>query len=123
LPAVQSGSQPEAAPALSPVNVSISPEGMVNFEGDIFVASTNLVDKLWQMAGWRIGDQPVDTDGQDLPADCTLYPHLGVDNQWVGRCKGNILVPQAGAKHIAVVITHPDGSTTMVQVAPPPDNQ
>jgi hypothetical protein len=93
---------------------------MLAFEGTIFVATTELVGELWQAAGWKIGESPIRADPADLPADCTLYPHEGVENQWVGRCRGYILVPQAGARDIAVMITDGAGSTTMVQVAPPP---
>jgi hypothetical protein len=93
---------------------------MLAFEGNVFVATTELVTGLWQSAGWSIGQEPVDTDPDDLPADCTLYPHEGVENQWVGRCLGYILIPQAGARDIAVIVTDETGGTTMVQVAPPP---
>lgn len=99
-----------------------TPQGMVAFDGSLFVASTELIPDQWQMAGWRITDQPIDTDKQAAPADCTLYPHLGVADQWVGSCNGHVLIPQAGASNIAVILTNPDGSTTMVQVAPPPSS-
>ena len=99
-----------------------SPEGMVAFDGNLFVASTELLPDQWRMAGWRIADQPIDTETQTAPPDCTLYPHLGVADQWVGSCSGHVLVPRAGATNIAVILTNPDGSTTMVQVAPPPNS-
>ena len=97
-------------------------QGMVAFDGSLFVASTELIPDQWRMAGWRISDQPIDTEKQSAPSDCTLYPHLGVADQWVGSCKGHVLIPQTGASNIAVILTHPDGSTTMVQVAPPPSS-
>ena len=106
-----------AGPAASPR------EGMLAFEGSVFVATTELVGSLWQAAGWSIGEEPVSTDPADLPADCTLYPHAGVENQWIGRCRGYILVPQAGARDIAVMVTDEAGGTTMVQVAPPPGDR
>jgi hypothetical protein len=95
-------------------------EGMVAFEGNVFVATTELDTGLWQSAGWSIGQDPVSTDPADLQADCTLYPHAGVENQWVGRCRGYILIPQAGARDIAVMVTDESGGTMVVQVAPPP---
>ena len=98
------------------------PDGMVAFDGEVFVASTEVVTSRWQSAGWRIGDQALDTESQDVPPDCTLYPHAGVDNQWIGSCRGYVLVPQDGASHIDVILTHPDGSTTLIQVAPPSDS-
>lgn len=94
----------------------------VSFQGNVFVAASMLAPELWQAAGWRVSDQPVDTDSTDLPADCTLYPHLGVVNQWVGRCNGNVLVPKNGAEHIAVMVTRENGESTMYQVAPDPGN-
>lgn len=97
-----------------------APEGMVAFEGDLFVATTPPRAELWQRAGWRIGDQPLDTNSEPTPTDCTLYPHAGVPDQWVGACRGHILIPESGAQHITVMITNPDGSTTLVQVAPLP---
>jgi len=95
---------------------------IVSFRGSVFVAASMLVPDLWQPAGWRVSNQPVDTDSVDLPADCTLYPHLGVVNQWVGRCNGNVLVPKNGADHIAVMVTDENGENTMYQVAPDPGN-
>ena len=114
---------PELAPApqdLPASSQSYTPEGMVAFEGTIYVALTEPIESRWQSAGWRISDQPLDTDAQQAPADCSLYPHSGVQNQWVGACRGYVLVPQDGADHIAVMITNPDGSFTPVQIAPPP---
>jgi hypothetical protein len=95
---------------------------MVAFDGSLFVASTQLVPEQWRMAGWRIAGQPIDTEEQEVPPDCTLYPHLDVAEQWVGSCSGHVLIPQAGASHIAVILTHADGSTTAVQIAPPPSS-
>lgn len=99
-----------------------APQGMVAFDGSLFVASTRVIPDQWRLAGWRIADQPIDTDAQTAPPDCTLYPHLGVSDQWVGSCNGHVLIPQTGASNIAVILTNPDGSTTMVQVAPPPNS-
>jgi hypothetical protein len=95
-------------------------DGMLAFEGSVFVATTELVTGLWQAAGWSIGEEPVSADPADLPADCTLHPHAGVENQWFGRCNGYILIPEAGARDIAVMVTDETGGTSMVQVAPPP---
>lgn len=97
-------------------------QSMQAFNGTIFVASTELVYDLWKSAGWQISNSPLDTDNQNIPLDCTLYPHEGVSNQWIGGCSGQILIPSGGAKHIAVMITQADGSTTVVQVAPPPSD-
>jgi hypothetical protein len=91
---------------------------MVSFDGVVFVATTDLDEYLWQIAGWRISQQELDTENSDIPQDCTLYPHQGVSDQWVGSCAGYILVPKNGAKHIAVMVTDDKGSTNMVQVAP-----
>lgn len=97
------------------------PEGMQIFEGDIFVASTEPKTALWKSAGWRVAKHPYPTNGDDLPSDCTLYPHEGVEKQWIGNCSGSIYIPIDGANHIAVVLTHPDGNTTHIQVSPVPD--
>lgn len=91
---------------------------IVVFEGSIFVASTDLVSNRWLVAGWKISTQPIDTDTQLIPLNCTLYPHFGVENQWVGSCSGRVQVPQDGARNIAVMHTKVDGSTDLVQVAP-----
>jgi hypothetical protein len=101
-------------------NDSTTPDGMVAFEGTVFVALTEPVASRWLSAGWRIAEQPVDTDAQQAPLDCSLYPHSGVQDQWVGGCRGYVLIPHDGAQHIAVMVTNPDGSSTMVQIAPPP---
>lgn len=98
-------------------------EGMRIFEGDVFVASTKPKAGLWKAAGWRIAKHPHLTNGDDMPKDCTLYPHDGVENQWIGTCSGFIYIPIKGAKHIAVVLTHPDGNTTHIQVSPIPNQQ
>jgi len=119
-PAEEAGA-PISSKSQSSSNPSQIPQGMAEFEGQVFVATTDLVAELWKSSGWAISDQPLDTNKQDIPEDCTLYPHSGVKNQWVGSCSGYILIPRSGAQHIAVMLTAPDGSTTMVQVAPAPD--
>lgn len=96
------------------------PDGMFAFEGRVFVASTHPANKRWQQAGWQVAAQAIVADGDTIPADCTLYPHQGVDDQWIGSCIGNILIPQDGADHIAVMHTRKDGTTSLIQVAPPP---
>ena len=93
---------------------------LVEFEGSVFVAITKPDNILWLSAGWQIATQPVAGDQDSVPTDCTLYPHQGVDDQWIGSCSGKTYIPRAGANHIAVVHTLPDGTTRMVQVAPPP---
>ena len=99
------------------------PVGMVAFDGIIFVASTEPILDRWQLAGWRIGSQSQATDNDQVPRDCTLYPHLGVEDQWIGSCYGYTFVPEDGASHIAVMHTPPDGTTILVQVAPQPDSE
>ena len=96
------------------------PGDMIAFEGHVFVASTQPENNLWQSAGWQIASQPIAGDEESVPADCTLYPHQGVDDQWIGSCDGYTYIPSAGANHIAVIHTQIDGTTRMVQVAPPP---
>jgi hypothetical protein len=91
---------------------------MVPFEGLVFVATTELDEYLWQIAGWQVSNQTIDTNNSEIPQDCTLYPHLGVSNQWIGSCTGYILIPRNGAKDIAVMITDVNGSTDLIQVAP-----
>jgi hypothetical protein len=98
---------------------SSTSDGMVAFDGNVFVASADLIAERWQAAGWQISQKPVNTDIQQIPSDCTLYPHEGVEGQWVGNCAGNVLIPRDGATHISVMHTARDGTTTMVQVAPP----
>lgn len=98
-----------------------TPEGMVAFEGSVFVASTEPDIVRWQSSGWRVSNKPYKSDDDQPPQDCTLYPHKGVENQWIGNCFGTILIPKDGALHIAVMHTALDGSTTLIQVAPPPD--
>ena len=93
---------------------------LLAFEGRVFVASTKPENNLWQSAGWQIATQPVAGGEESVPADCTLYPHQGVDDQWIGSCTGYTYIPREGANHIAVMHTQPDGTTIMVQVAPPP---
>jgi hypothetical protein len=99
-----------------------SKDGMVAFDGSVFVASAQLVNERWKAAGWLISREPVDTDTQQISADCTLYPHQGVEDQWVGLCNGYVLVPKDGASHISVMHTAQDGTTTMIQIAPPSVN-
>jgi hypothetical protein len=97
-----------------------SAQDMVAFRGTVFVATSGIVESWWRLADWRISDQPVDTDEKDLPVDCTLRPHAGVINQWVGRCAGDVIIPKQGAQHIAVMLTAENGQVTMIQVAPDP---
>ena len=114
---------PESAAEIQDIPVSsesTTPEGMVAFEGKVFVALTAPATGRWQDAGWRVGNQPVNTDIQQAPLDCSLNPHSGVQDQWVGGCQGYVLIPQDGAQHIAVMVIKSDGSSTMVQIAPPP---
>jgi hypothetical protein len=99
------------------------PAGMVAFDGIVFVASSEPILDRWQLAGWRIGSQSQATDNDQVPRDCTLYPHLGVEDQWIGSCYGYTYVPEDGASHIAVMHTPPDGTTILVQVAPQPDSE
>ena len=98
---------------------SLSSE-MAAFDGPVFVATTKPDHQRWLSAGWQISAQQVAGGRDSIPADCTLYPHQGVDDQWIGSCSGKTLIPRKGARHIAVMLTLPDGRTTMVQVAPPP---
>ena len=93
---------------------------LVSFDGYVFVAITKPDNILWLSAGWQIAAQPFAGEQESVPADCTLYPHEGVDDQWIGSCTGSTYIPRAGAEHIAVMHTEPDGTTRMVQVAPPP---
>lgn len=115
--------QSSAAKVISVKNDRSLPAGMVAFDGIIFVASTEPIPDRWHLAGWRIGSQSQATDDDQVPPDCTLYPHLGVEDQWIGICFGYILVPKDGASHIAVMHTPPDGTTILVQVAPQPDSE
>lgn len=98
------------------------PQGMVSFEGSVFVASTKPSPELWELAGWHIAKNSMKVAEAQVPGDCTLYPHEGVEDQWIGICIGNTLIPQDGASHIQVMHTPPDGNTIAVQVAPTPDN-
>ncbi len=115
--------QSSASKVISVKNDRSLPAGMVAFDGLVFVASTEPIPDRWQLAGWRIGSQSQATDDDQVPPDCTLYPHLGVEDQWIGSCFGYILVPKDGASHIAVMHTPPDGTTILVQVAPQPDSE
>jgi hypothetical protein len=99
----------------------IIPQGMLSFEGSVFVASTKPSQGLWRSAGWQIADNSTTVSDDQVPVDCTLYPHEGVENQWIGSCAGNTLIPRAGASHIQVLHTPPDGITIIVQVAPTPE--
>lgn len=118
---VESGLSANEDPHLSSSNGPAA-QDMVAFRGTVFVATSGIVESLWKLADWRISDQPIDTDENDLPVDCTLRPHAGVVNQWVGRCAGDILIPKEGAQHIAVMLTDENGQVTMIQVAPDPGN-
>jgi hypothetical protein len=109
-----------AGSKLAEANLTV-PEGMVGFEGSVFVALANVIQNRWVQAGWKISHKSINTDLEQLPSDCTLYPHEGVSNQWVGNCIGYVLVPKDGGSHISVMHTARDGNTTMVQIAPAPD--
>ena len=115
--------QSSASKVISVKNDRSLPAGMVAFDGLVFVASTEPIPDRWQLAGWKIGSQSQATDNDQVPSDCTLYPHLGVENQWIGSCYGYTFVPKDGASHIAVMHTPPDGATILVQVAPQPDSE
>ena len=99
----------------------VLPEGMLAFEGSVFVASTEPLLGRWHMAGWQIASQSLAVVDDQVPMDCTLYPHQGVEDQWIGSCSGDILIPKDGANHLVVMHTPPGGNTTLVQVAPTPD--
>lgn len=115
---VSSGDQTTNEDSDGDISNNEASSDMVAFDGVVFVATTELDKYLWQIAGWRISEKNLDTENIDIPQDCTLYPHHGVADQWVGSCSGYILVPRNGAKHIAVMVTDEKGSTNMVQVAP-----
>jgi hypothetical protein len=102
------------------LNSQTTSADMVAFEGKVFVASTKPETTLWKAAGWQVAGQPFTGDENAVPPDCTLYPHQGVDDQWIGSCSGYTSIPRQGAVHIAVMYTKPDGTTDLVQVAPPP---
>jgi hypothetical protein len=110
---------PACAPVVTSTS-SLNPTGFATFEGTVFVVTTEVVNNLWKGSGWVISDQPLNTNDQTIPLDCTLYPHAEVTNQWIGGCTGRILVPRNGAEHIAVMVSNQDGSMTVVQVAPQP---
>jgi hypothetical protein len=117
-----SGQPTNKASGNNSIDASLSQrDTFVGFEGSVFVASVNLIKVRWQEAGWDISQQSIDTDSESLPADCTLYPHRGVNNQWVGNCTGYVLVPKDGASHISVMHTGYDGNTKMIQIAPAPN--
>ena len=97
-------------------------EGMLAFDGSVFVASTKPTVSRWHLAGWQIARQSLTIEVDQVPVDCTLYRHLGVEDQWIGSCSGHTLIPRDGANHIAVMHTQPDGTSILVQVAPPPDS-
>jgi hypothetical protein len=101
------------------VSESTSSE-LVAFDGKVFVATTKPDHQHWLSAGWQISSQVVTGDEDSVLTDCTLYPHQGVDDQWIGSCSGSTLIPREGARHIAVIHTASDGTTRMVQVAPLP---
>ncbi len=97
------------------------PADMVAFEGSVFVASTKPKANQWERAGWQISRNSQKIEVDQVPADCTLYKHHGVEDQWIGNCSGYILIPKDGANHIAVMHTQADGTSILVQVSPPPD--
>jgi hypothetical protein len=115
---ISADSESEAIPVKSRKS---PPEGMLVFEGTVFVATTQPIADRWEFAGWLIASRQQGIEGDQVPTDCTLYPHQGVDDQWIGSCSGYILIPKDGASHIAVMHTRSDGNTVMVQVAPQPD--
>jgi hypothetical protein len=100
-----------------------NPTGFATFEGTVFVVTTEVVVNLWNGSGWSISDLPLNTDQQTIPFDCTLYPHAEVNNQWIGGCIGEILVPRNGAEHISVMVSNQDGSMTVFQIAPQPSSK
>ena len=102
-------------------NKTFIPQGMMIFEGSVFVASTKPSPGPWQLAGWQIARNSMTVADNQVPKDCTLYPHEGVEDQWIGSCTGNTLIPKDGASRIAVMHTPPNGNTILVQVAPTPD--
>jgi hypothetical protein len=119
----QSGQEPQS-PIVEfiPTEVNLSPsEGMLLFEGSVFVASTKPLKGRWQLAGWQIASRSMAISDDQVPVDCTLYPHQGVENQWIGSCSGTTFIPKDGASNIAVMHTPPGGNTILVQVAPTPD--
>ena len=59
-------------------------DGMVVFDGIVFVASTEPIKDIWQLAGWKISNRNQATDDDQIPTDCTLYPHQGVEDQQRG---------------------------------------
>ena len=81
---------------------NVPPEGMLAFEGSVFVASTEPLPGRWRMAGWQIASYSLTVVDDQVPMDCTLYPHQGVEEQWIGSCSGYIFVPEDGASHIAL---------------------
>ena len=100
----------------------INTEDMVAFEGSVFVASTKPNVNHWVRAGWQIAGKSLTFEVDQVPIDCTLYKHLGVEDQWIGSCSGYILIPRDGATHIAVMHTQPNGTSNLVQDSPPPDS-
>lgn len=116
-------SSPQSVSDTIPVKADRSPPAdMVAFEGSVFVASTKPIVNHWHRAGWQIARQSLTVEVDQVPVDCTLYRHLGVEDQWIGSCSGYTLIPRDGASHIAVMHTQPDGTSSLVQVAPPPDS-
>lgn len=105
------------SPAAQNTSAATQPE-LVTFHGTAFVITTELSPGLWKASGWKLSGSPLDTDRDDIPLDCTLYPHASVNAQWIGGCTGNVRVPKQGAEHIAVMLINQDGSTSHVQVAP-----
>lgn len=115
-------SEPIENSTKSPELSRMSPHGdKVLFEGIVFVASTTPFSKQWEAAGWKIAKNTETIDDNQVPQDCTLYPHRGVEGQWIGSCPGPTYIPTDGANHIAVMHTALDGSTSLVQVAPAED--
>ena len=87
-------SPPRSVSDAIPVKADRSPPAdMVAFDGSVFVASTKPIVNHWHRAGWQITRQSLTVEVDQVPVDCTLYRHLGVENQWIGSCSGYTLIP------------------------------
>jgi hypothetical protein len=119
-PGTLNGKRAETESAPAPEQGEAAPASFATFDGSLYVATSQPQAELWQSAGWSISGRSIDTDDSETPLDCTLYRHAGVSGQWVGGCAGSVSIPRYGADHIAVMLVHADGTTEMIQVAPPP---